>query len=348
MLSFWKADIQDLIIHKVGNKYLEEGVVLAENKIDTKELEGLKSPLMNFFLKSFKDIPVCSFWHPAELGMNDIYKSVTEIFSRSKNFTNSSKNIAKILYDVSGHPKINGGELYVAYFSDCEFESKIIDAVGIFKSETLDSFLKVEHVNNGVKIRIDDGINLDKLDKGCLILNLNETEGYRVFNLDGTNKNEAVYWKDEFLGIQPVSDSFHNTKNFLSVAKEFITTNLPEKFKVEKTNQIEYLSKSVDYFSERDTFDIKEFEETVFKDSDIIDSFRNFGSAYVTRHNIDIASSFEISPKAVKKQAKMFKGVVKLDKNFHLYIHGDTDLIEKGYDSKKGKHFYKIYFDKEG
>ena len=56
---------------------------------------------------------------------------------------------------------------------------------------------------------------------------------------------------------------------------------------------------------------------------------------------------FFISSKAIKKKAKTYKSILKLDKNFHVYIHGDRNLIEKGYDKEKGKSYYKIYFDTE-
>ncbi len=41
------------------------------------------------------------------------------------------------------------------------------------------------------------------------------------------------------------------------------------------------------------------------------------------------------------------RSVLKLDKNFHIYIHGDRELIERGYDEEKGKSFYKVYFEEE-
>jgi hypothetical protein len=41
------------------------------------------------------------------------------------------------------------------------------------------------------------------------------------------------------------------------------------------------------------------------------------------------------------------KSVVKLDNNFHLYIHGRHELVEKGYDEEKGMKFYKVYFVNE-
>ena len=55
---------------------------------------------------------------------------------------------------------------------------------------------------------------------------------------------------------------------------------------------------------------------------------------------------FDISNQAVKKQSKFFKSILKLDKNFHVYIHGNKDMIERGVESD-GRKFYKIYFEKE-
>ena len=49
---------------------------------------------------------------------------------------------------------------------------------------------------------------------------------------------------------------------------------------------------------------------------------------------------------AVKKQARVFKSVLKLDKNFHIYIHGNRDLIEQGTD-ERGRKYYNIYYEEE-
>jgi hypothetical protein len=78
----------------------------------------------------------------------------------------------------------------------------------------------------------------------------------------------------------------------------------------------------------------------------MIGSFRHFGSRYIESNDFDIASEFDISADAVKKQARVFKSVVKLDKNFHIYIHGRTDLIEKGMEID-GRKYYKIYYQDE-
>lgn len=41
------------------------------------------------------------------------------------------------------------------------------------------------------------------------------------------------------------------------------------------------------------------------------------------------------------------KEVLKLDKNFHIYIHGNHELIEKGFDSNKKMNYYKVYYNTE-
>ncbi|MDR2385087.1 MAG: hypothetical protein LBD80_05420 [Tannerella sp.] len=77
----------------------------------------------------------------------------------------------------------------------------------------------------------------------------------------------------------------------------------------------------------------------------MFESFNRYKSAYQQEHEIDIADDFTIFDSAVKKQARTFKSVIKLDKNFHTYIHGDRNLIEQGAD-ENGK-FYKIYYKEE-
>lgn len=113
-----------------------------------------------------------------------------------------------------------------------------------------------------------------------------------------------------------------------------------------KTDQIDLLNRSVDYFKTHEVFDKEEFETEVFGSENLIESFRNFDQRYSEANEVSIDDSFEISTQAVKKQARVFKSVLKLDKNFHIYIHGDRELIEQGVD-ESGRKFYKIYYREE-
>jgi hypothetical protein len=78
---------------------------------------------------------------------------------------------------------------------------------------------------------------------------------------------------------------------------------------------------------------------------DVIQSFNQYKKDYQQEYELDLADDFSISESAVKKQSRVFKSVIKLDKNFHIYVHGNRNLIEQGADNN-GK-FYKIYYEEE-
>ena len=78
----------------------------------------------------------------------------------------------------------------------------------------------------------------------------------------------------------------------------------------------------------------------------LIESFQNYNEKYAKENEIELVDGFDISAQAVKKQARVFKSVLKLDKNFHVYIHGNRELIEQGVDAD-GRKYYKLYFENE-
>jgi hypothetical protein len=80
----------------------------------------------------------------------------------------------------------------------------------------------------------------------------------------------------------------------------------------------------------------------------IIDSFNAYKSDFEQERDLQINQNFDISAAAVKKQSRVLKSVIKLDKNFHIYVHGNRDFIEKGYDEATGLHYYKLMFKEEG
>ena len=90
-----------------------------------------------------------------------------------------------------------------------------------------------------------------------------------------------------------------------------------------------------------------EFSDEVIGNEKGAESFKKFTREYENEFQTDLSGSFDISGAAVKKQARVFKSVLKLDKNFHIYIHGNKDLIEKGFDDEKSMNFYKVYFKEE-
>ena len=273
----------------------------------------------------------------------------SEVFADGALFHENSKNIATYLFEVADHPKIKSGELYVGYFENLQIEGDLHDAIGIFRSENKESFIKVYPEQSGFGISYEQqGININKLDKGCLIFNTEKEEGYKVVVIDTTSRtSDAAYWKDQFLVLKVRNDNFNKTQNVMDVYKNFVTEKLDQEFDVEKTDKIDLLNRSMKYFKEKETFDIDEFANEVIANEEGIELFKTYKQSYEEEFDTQIADTFDISDAAVKKQAKDFKSILKLDKNFHVYIHGNKELIEKEYDAEKGMNCYKLYFKEE-
>ncbi|MDF2436724.1 MAG: hypothetical protein K0Q95_1100 [Bacteroidota bacterium] len=346
MINHQHAKLHQVAVHKVGNKGLNEEIVFSKNTIPLED-DNTNQLLLKYFLGSFSGEEAFEFFHESDLELNESYSFASKIFNNKNSLFAQSKSFAKHLHLCSEHPKIKNGELYVAYFTGVMLDDEHKDVVGIFKSESKEDFLKVEQNGEYFEINADEGISTKKLDKGCLIFKTEEAEGYKVFIIDNLSKfGEAQYWKTDFLKVKPCSDKYHHTKDFLSITKNYVTKQLTEDFEVNKSEQAAILNRSMEYFKSHDNFDKKEFEEEVFQDPGVIKSFRKYDDEYRENHNIELEDEFEISPEAVKKQARIFKSIIKLDKNFHIYVHGAQDMIEQGVD-KDGRKFYKIYFEKE-
>lgn len=345
MINFNNSKLRNLAVHQVGNKSLEEGLILTDELINLDDVK-LTNVFLNYFLTSFSDTELFEFHNDIGIEQNEMFTVAKRIFNNPNQLLLESKSIAQHLYTCSTHPKIKSGEMYVAYFNNIVFNDEVTDAIGIFKSESKDSFIKVNFEGKTSLVNCDEGTNTNKLDKGCLIIN-SLNENYNICIVDNANKStEAQYWKDTFLQLKPIANEYHQTNQFLGIAKNFVTKQLDEEFEVTKADKIDLLNRSVEYFKTHETFDKKEFEEEVFQDSNVINSFRNFDNNFRQENEIEITDSFEISPQAVKKQARVFKSVLKLDKNFHIYIHGNRDMIEQGVD-QDGRKYYKIYYNQE-
>jgi len=212
MIEFSDAEIAQIAIHKVGNKLNEEGVRLSTSPLEI--TENINTALLHYFLHPFKSGEFYNLHHDTDLKLNEVYSYVSEIFNDPDSFFTHSTNLAKHLYEQSTHPKIKGGEFYVVYLRDCIAEGKVADTIGIFKSENKETFLKVQQKEDNFLLNAEDGININKSDKGCLILNLEKDNGYLVAISDSSGKgNEALYWIDDFLRVRSRKDDFHNTSN---------------------------------------------------------------------------------------------------------------------------------------
>ncbi len=349
MISYSEAQLSQLSIHHIGNKVQNEHFSLSEQPLDLSD-ELLSSLLMQYFLKPFEKVNEAYRFHHSsgDLDLNEVNHFVSKVFADEAVFHEQSEKLARHLFDISNHPNIKSGELYVARFQGVQLEGERYQAVGIFKSETKDTYLRVYPQEKGFGIDYEQqGISINKLDKGCLIFNSEAEEGYTVLVIDQINRStEAVYWKDDFLHLKVRNDNYNQTQNVMGVYKNFVS-QLDNEFEISKADKIDLLNKSMKYFKEKENFDIDEFSNEVIGHEEGIASFKNYKRDYEAEFSEPIADSFEIADAAVKKQARIFKSILKLDKNFHIYIHGNKDWIEKGYDEEKSLNYYRLYFKEE-
>jgi len=319
-LHFNETSIHLIITHHIGNKS-KEGELLLTDDLTPIDEELTASFLKAYFLDKFKPFGFMQFAHATDLDLNEAYVMVKAIFADQTTFIQHSKNLAGFLFDTSDHHLIKEGEMNLVYFNDINLEGELVDGIGIFKSESVIPFIQMIE-----------------------ILNKFEDEGYTVLSFDKSNGNgEAKFWNDKFLRLAPLDDDYNNTRSFLESTQHFVTENLSGKPEVSKTDQIDLLNKTMDFFKSRDAFDKNEFTASVLQKPDLIQQFEDYGESRRTQSTSD---QFNISDKAVKTQAKYFRSVIKLDKNFHLYVHGDRSMIERGVD-EDGRKYYKLYYDSE-
>ena len=206
--------------------------------------------------------------------------------------------------------------------------------------------MKVLRENGNFNLESEKGINIKKLDKGCLIFNKDRENGYVVAVVDNTNKGvEAQYWIDDFLHVRQRKDEYTNTQNFMALAKNFVTKELPKEFEVSKADQIDLLNKSLHFFKEKKTFDINDFAHEIIAQPEVIERFHQYKQEYEDLCDIVIDNQFEISESACKKQQRSYKRVINLDKKIQIVIAGNRQNVEQGED-ERGK-FYKVYYKDE-
>ncbi len=351
-IIFSETKLRRLALHRVGNKSREEGIFPSKKLLPLNDTD-LMADLLQFFLSHFKSETFYHFGHSTDLSMNEVYNYCKQIFensSESETFYEQSVNMLRHLYDCSDHNKINDGELYVAYFEEIIVDDELVDAIGIFKVETKDKFLKLRlDEEEDWELYFEEGTNMENLDKGCLIFNTQGEEGFRVVSVD-MKGSDAKYWRDEFLMLMQIHDDNFYTKTYLNLCKQYGKSQFE---KEEKQEQVTFLNKSLEYFNTKEEFDFEELASELFlEDEEKKESFREYKNVYQEKEGLlPEEETFFIAAPIVKKAERSFRKIIQLDTQVEIKIHSakahEDGTVERGYDAVKGMHFYKIFFHDE-
>ncbi|HRH37314.1 MAG TPA: nucleoid-associated protein [Flavobacteriales bacterium] len=334
-----EAQVEEFALHRLGGETKDN--VFSDFTVTLKGEEEQEF-LRKLFLKPFANMVFTSeFTHAVSLEYNVLH-GLCERIRAGHDLLTCSDAIAKHLINVSQHHNINGGDLYVAKFTGVLLGSATYDAVGIYKFDEKEVFIESKTAHGLIELSMKRGLGSNKPNKAVLVV---FTEGApTLFMID--NNDSTQFWQKDFIDHKPKQDHVSSTSNLLELTKSFITQQMPQDFTVEKADQIDLLNRSVQYFKSHSEFDREEFTQEVFAEEGAIRSFNQYSDRFQAENNVELADNFEISAHAVKRQARIFKSVIKLDKNFHIYIHGDRNRIEHGVD-ESGRKFYKIYYDQE-
>lgn len=348
MINRKEAILSQLALHFIGNEQEEVKTTLSKELVDLSD-EMQVSSFLKLFIDNFKEPEFFSFCPIAgSLEDNFMYQAVCACFDDDSDFLSWSHQVVKYLNSHATHHRIKSGELLIFKVSQLLFLDELVDGIGFCKIENKEPFLTFEKTGGETfTIHEQNGALLNKPDKISLILDTDRENGFTVLNIDHVNRNQdAKYWRDDFLRLIHRSDDYHNTKQYIQLTKEFIHDRMAKEFDTDKSDQAITMQRSLDYFTKQESFDQFEYATRVFQDDKVVEAFKDFKSDYENYKQLDLADAFAISEQAVKKQSRVFKSVIKLDKNFHIYVHGNSNLIQKGID-EEGRKYYVLYYQEE-
>jgi hypothetical protein len=339
MINGKEAMVEEFVIHRIGT----EGAP----SILTDYSAVLQGPeeqefLRKLFLRPFSSMAQTNEFAVEEGGPDNLLQQLCQKAEKGAELVGVSQAIAQRLIEVAEGYEVRTGDLFVARFHGVELGAAHYDGLGIYKYDDKEVFLESRAEENSLTMQLKRGLGGRKPDHALLVLFT--PMAHTLFVIDDNPRDG--FWQQGFIGLRAKRDHVNSTRNVLEMTKNFITEQLPQDYQIPKADQIDLLNRSVQYFKDNTDFDRTSFAREVFQSDEVIDSFARFGDRFQEERAVELDERFEISPAAVKKQARVFKSVLKLDKNFHIYIHGDRNKIEQGVD-ENGRKYYKIYYEQE-
>lgn len=347
MLKTINANILKATLQRVGNKLTQElSYTTQEEIVFTEEEEAL---LKTFFLRSLKSSnDLMRFSHHVSLDYNTIYDNSKQYFDQQISFIEYSNTILHHLFEKSNHPQIKTGELFVIHFDGFQFDDMATEAIGIFKIENKVDYLKFHHQENDLDFTINKGVKLQKIDKGCLIIPTQVSDGYRVISIDN-NSYDTNYWKKSFLGLEEVRNDSYQTKHHLHLLSSFSNTLVENS---DTFTQKEFISQGIQLFNDHEVMSKDLLEEALLSPFEVVDSYTQFRDQYNKEHNLDLEEHFTVSGNTLKKEKRKIRNQINLDTNIQIKLDlsdgdGVKEHIEKGYDAERKMHYYKVFYNEE-
>jgi hypothetical protein len=343
MINFSNIVLEKMAIHKVGNKSKAEKNFFSE--VLYKPSASIEDKLLKYFLSPFKKLEETYQFNAPESDTNTMFNLSKSFFNTKENFLEFSQRVSRHLYDQSKHQNIKSGEVFVVHFTELLYGEEMVEAIGIFKCERKSEFMQVNDIDSELLLNFQNGINIAKMDKGVLLLNVEQEDGFRVLSIDN-NYYDTSYWLLDFLDVVHVQDDFFHTSNYLEMVDNFTKEVLAPK--MDKAEQIEFMNDSVDYFAKHETFNFDEFVSEVASEPEVVAELKNYRNDFA----LNDVEAFSIAPAAINNAKRKIKNNIKLDNGVSIKMNftnpdESKGLVERGFDEDKGMYFYKVFFNEE-
>jgi hypothetical protein len=339
------------VLAKIGNPQREEPLQTSKEVFEIAEKD--QETLTALFVKPFKNLIGHRFTHHSSLDQHEMNLCAKAIFAGEANLLERGIEIAQRLYAKSNHPNIKAGDLCIALLKEIHIEGELVNGLCILKSDSVTPFLTITARNGDLRLSTEQGINPDKIDKGCLILDYWSEKGYYILTFDRGGA-DTRFWVREFLGVEAVPDAAFLTNAYAKMAVSFLEEKQPAESESDDTPPWEAATAAndaLDYFEQRETFQLEEFEREVLKDPETISRFEEHRARVEEEQGQPLETSFEISKKDVTKAKKRIAAVLKLDTGVEIHVKpaatDDQPVLERGYDDRKGMKFVKVYYNKD-
>ncbi len=351
-IRFTSATATGLVLAKVGHPQRDEP--LQTSKEVFKIAEEDQETLSAIFLKPFKNLTAHRFSHHSSLDQHEMNAYSAAIFASDDGLLEKGCDIAKRLYAKSNHPNIKSGDLCISLIRNIDIDGELTQGLCILKSESVVPFLSISTRDGDLELHTEQGINPEKIDKGCLILNHLATKGYYVLTFDRTG-SDSRFWVRDFLGVVPITDSPFLTNKYANMAVAFLEKEkkeAPKKPADDDTPPWDASSATRDaitYFEEKQNFSLQEFEEQVLKSPEAKAKFAEHRSKVEEEQGHRLDDSFEISKKDVTKARNKIKTVMKLDTGIEIRLKPavatEPDrFLEHGFDGARNMKFIKVFY----
>ena len=326
--------IKAAVVQRVGNKSKEDGVSFSDCLC---QVSGVEEYLLRVIKASFRFDDWKRFYYIDDLDMNPVYRFVSKIFEDDTMLVKQSNNLARHLYEQSIHPNIKIGEFYVVLLEGCEVEGVETNGIGLFKSEVLETVLTIKMENNRLVLSPEIGMSLKKLEKGCIVFNIEKEKGYKLAVVDNTGSNiDAHYWVDNFLHVCNCDDDYHQTERLAEFCKGFAEI-ISDKSVVEGAI---VAKKATEVLKAAEILAVDDLADEICQSLEQKEQFAEFRKSFEEDNGV-LNEEVVLVKKALSYKPVSRMNVIKIGSNFEVKVLNPDGRIEQGEDTN-GK-WWKLY-----